>query len=46
MPSVGFEPAFEQPQTYALDGAATMIGCCTYLLIYELFSLSALQVLI
>jgi hypothetical protein len=35
MPSVGFEPtipAIEQPQTYALDGAANRIGYVTYLL--------------
>ena len=35
MPSVGFEPAvpaLEQPQTYALDGAATTISCGTCLL--------------
>ena len=35
MPSVGSEPtipAIEQPQTYAFDGAATTIGCSTYLL--------------
>jgi len=35
MPSVGFEPAFraiEQPQTYALAGAATRMGCAAYLL--------------
>ena len=35
MPSVGFEPtvpAAEQPQTYALDGTATKIGCAAYLL--------------